>query len=214
MTPPPWTEVPALVNSWITDARTLAGVDGPELLDALAELHGSFRADPPLPRRQRTRGATGAQLTAGQARLPGRSLTASTSSSCQQSPAPPGSCRARDYRAVRQRAARRRNPRTAEGRQSSRRDLAQLTRMGRRVHRRPFTSAADATNGPAGALALSARCGLLTYDGRCLPSDKTRCAATTVEARVSPSGSATKQEFEIRTGAADNWSSDLIAAGR
>jgi fido (protein-threonine AMPylation protein) len=42
MTPPPWTEVPALVNSWITDAGTLAGVDGPELPEALAELHARF----------------------------------------------------------------------------------------------------------------------------------------------------------------------------
>ncbi|MGH2896093.1 MAG: Fic family protein [Solirubrobacteraceae bacterium] len=42
MTPPPWTEVPALVNSWVADARTLAGVDGPELPEALAELHARF----------------------------------------------------------------------------------------------------------------------------------------------------------------------------
>jgi fido (protein-threonine AMPylation protein) len=42
MTPPPWTEVPALVSSWITDAGALNGVDGPELPEALAALHACF----------------------------------------------------------------------------------------------------------------------------------------------------------------------------
>jgi Fic/DOC family len=42
MTPPPWTEVPALVSSWIADARTLAGADGPALPEALASFHARF----------------------------------------------------------------------------------------------------------------------------------------------------------------------------
>jgi hypothetical protein len=42
MTPPSWTEVPALVNGWITDAGALTGVGGPELLEALAGVHARF----------------------------------------------------------------------------------------------------------------------------------------------------------------------------
>ena len=42
MTPPPWTEVPALVNSWINDAGALTRVDGAELPEALAALHARF----------------------------------------------------------------------------------------------------------------------------------------------------------------------------
>jgi fido (protein-threonine AMPylation protein) len=42
LTPPPWTEVPALVNSWITDAGALTGIDGPKLPEALAAVHARF----------------------------------------------------------------------------------------------------------------------------------------------------------------------------
>ena len=42
MTPPPWTEVPALVNGWIADSRSLVAVDGPALPEALASLHARF----------------------------------------------------------------------------------------------------------------------------------------------------------------------------
>lgn len=42
MTPPSWTEVPALVNSWINDAGALTRVDGAELPEALAALHARF----------------------------------------------------------------------------------------------------------------------------------------------------------------------------
>jgi hypothetical protein len=42
MTPPPWTEVPALVGAWITDATALTDVDGPEAPELLAVLHARF----------------------------------------------------------------------------------------------------------------------------------------------------------------------------
>lgn len=42
MTPPPWTEVPALVNSWISDAQLLAGSDESTLPEELASLHARF----------------------------------------------------------------------------------------------------------------------------------------------------------------------------
>jgi hypothetical protein len=42
MTTPPWSEVPALVNSWIADSRNLVEVDGPALPEALASLHARF----------------------------------------------------------------------------------------------------------------------------------------------------------------------------
>lgn len=41
MTPPPWTEVPALVNGWIADAGTLTG-GASELPESLAALHARF----------------------------------------------------------------------------------------------------------------------------------------------------------------------------
>jgi hypothetical protein len=42
MTPPPWTEVPARMDSWISDAQALAGIDGRLLSEALASLHARF----------------------------------------------------------------------------------------------------------------------------------------------------------------------------
>ena len=72
---------------------------------------------------------------------PARCSTTSTSSSSRRLAGParlvPLPALATD-RAVRQRAARGGDPRTAEGRQGRRRDLAQLTRLGRRVHRHPL----------------------------------------------------------------------------
>lgn len=42
MTPPAWTEVPALVTSWITEAVALTEIDGAELPELLAALHARF----------------------------------------------------------------------------------------------------------------------------------------------------------------------------
>jgi hypothetical protein len=42
MTPPPWHEVPAHVNSWISDAELLAGGDESTLPEAIASLHARF----------------------------------------------------------------------------------------------------------------------------------------------------------------------------
>jgi cell filamentation protein, protein adenylyltransferase len=42
MVPPPWTEVPALVDTWIADASKLADVAGPALPEALAVAHARF----------------------------------------------------------------------------------------------------------------------------------------------------------------------------
>jgi Fic family protein len=42
MTPPPWPEVPALVNDWISDAQSLPGADEGMLPEALASLHARF----------------------------------------------------------------------------------------------------------------------------------------------------------------------------
>jgi hypothetical protein len=42
MTPPSWTDVPALVNTWISDAEALTDVDVPTLPEALASLHARF----------------------------------------------------------------------------------------------------------------------------------------------------------------------------
>jgi hypothetical protein len=42
MTPPLWTEVPALMNSWISDARLLAGADEFTLPEKFASLHARF----------------------------------------------------------------------------------------------------------------------------------------------------------------------------
>lgn len=42
MTPPPWTEVPALSSDWIADACLLAEGDGAMLPEALASLHARF----------------------------------------------------------------------------------------------------------------------------------------------------------------------------
>jgi Fic/DOC family len=48
MTPPPWPEVPALVNSWISDARTLGEIDTPTLPETLASLHARFEGIHPF----------------------------------------------------------------------------------------------------------------------------------------------------------------------
>jgi Fic family protein len=42
MTPPPWPDVPALVNAWISDAQSLAGTDAAMLPEAFASLHARF----------------------------------------------------------------------------------------------------------------------------------------------------------------------------
>ncbi len=42
MTPPPWTEVPAHLSSWLSDARQLTDVDAPALPETLAALHARF----------------------------------------------------------------------------------------------------------------------------------------------------------------------------
>lgn len=42
MTPPPWPDVPALLNTWISDAQLLAGVDESALPEAVASLHARF----------------------------------------------------------------------------------------------------------------------------------------------------------------------------
>ena len=42
MTPPPWSDVPALVNAWISNAQSLTGTDDAMLPEALASLHARF----------------------------------------------------------------------------------------------------------------------------------------------------------------------------
>jgi fido (protein-threonine AMPylation protein) len=42
MTPPPWREVPALMNDWISDTHSLAGGDESTLPEAVASLHARF----------------------------------------------------------------------------------------------------------------------------------------------------------------------------
>ena len=42
MKPPEWPHVPALVDDWIADARTLRATDRGELIEALAALHARF----------------------------------------------------------------------------------------------------------------------------------------------------------------------------
>ncbi|MDQ3587219.1 MAG: Fic family protein [Actinomycetota bacterium] len=42
MSPPPWTEVPALVSDWLTDVMELRDAEVPELPQRIAELHASF----------------------------------------------------------------------------------------------------------------------------------------------------------------------------
>jgi Fic family protein len=42
MKPAPWTDVPALVNGWLADARGLTDADGTMLPEALASLHARF----------------------------------------------------------------------------------------------------------------------------------------------------------------------------
>ncbi len=48
MVPPAWTEVPALVGNWISEARALADFDGPELPEMLASLHARFEQTHPF----------------------------------------------------------------------------------------------------------------------------------------------------------------------
>jgi hypothetical protein len=42
MQPPPWSEVPAVMRDWVTDARKLPKVDDAALIERLAELHARF----------------------------------------------------------------------------------------------------------------------------------------------------------------------------
>ena len=42
MQPPPWTEVPALIRDWITDARALRDADEATIAESLAGLHARF----------------------------------------------------------------------------------------------------------------------------------------------------------------------------
>jgi fido (protein-threonine AMPylation protein) len=42
MQPPPWTEVPALMRDWITDAQALRDTDEATIAEALATLHARF----------------------------------------------------------------------------------------------------------------------------------------------------------------------------
>jgi hypothetical protein len=42
MRPPPWSEVPAFMRDWVTDARKLPKVDDAALIERLAELHARF----------------------------------------------------------------------------------------------------------------------------------------------------------------------------
>ena len=42
MQPPPWTEVPALMRDWITDATALRGADEATIAESLAALHARF----------------------------------------------------------------------------------------------------------------------------------------------------------------------------
>ncbi len=42
MAPPEWTEVPALVSTWISDTRELVDADGPAFPELLASLHAHF----------------------------------------------------------------------------------------------------------------------------------------------------------------------------
>ena len=42
MTPPPWTDMPALVNDWIDDIQILVGADEVAFAEACASLHARF----------------------------------------------------------------------------------------------------------------------------------------------------------------------------
>jgi Fic/DOC family len=42
MTPPPWPEVPALINSWLADAQLLGSIDELSLPEAFGSLHARF----------------------------------------------------------------------------------------------------------------------------------------------------------------------------